>query len=111
MRHRLAVGRKQHRHAVSRRGRDVFAHPIVPVCRRGRIVGQKEVALDAIFLEADTPIIDIAGLIWTPVYQPLRSEPRFLEFLRVAKMPAYWREAGWSEFCGPKRDNDFECTK
>lgn len=83
----------------------------LPLSAVAVFVGQKEVALEAIFLEAETPIIDIAGLIWTPVYHPLRSEPRFLESLRMMKMPAYWREAGWSEFCGPKGDNDFECTK
>ena len=81
----------------------------LPVSAVAVFVGQKEVALDAIFLEAETSIIDIAGLIWTPVYQPLRSEPRFLEFLRMMKMPVYWRAAGWSEFCVPKGDNDFEC--
>ena len=52
---------------------------------------------------------DIAGLVWTPVYQPLRSDPRFLEFLKKMKMPEYWRTAGWSEFCRPKGENDFEC--
>jgi TolB-like protein len=82
----------------------------MPLSAVAAFVGQKEVALDAIFLEADLSVIDIPGLIWTPVYQPLRSEPRFLEFLRKMKMPEYWRAAGWSEFCRPKGDNDFECN-
>ena len=81
----------------------------MPLSAVAAFVGQKEVALDAIFLEAELSVIDIPGLIWTPVYQPLRSEPRFLEFLRKMKMPEYWRAAGWSEFCRPKGENDFEC--
>ena len=81
----------------------------MPLSAFAAFVGQKEVALDAIALEADLSVIDILGIIWTPVYQPLRSDPRFLEFLRKMKMPEYWRAAGWSEFCRPKGDNDFEC--
>jgi hypothetical protein len=81
----------------------------LPLSAVATFVGQKEVALDAIALEADLSVIDILGIIWTPVYQPLRSDPRFLEFLRKMKMPEYWRTAGWSDFCRPKGDNDFEC--
>jgi TolB-like protein len=80
--------------------------PLSPVAV---FVGQKEVALDAIVLEAETPGNDITSLIWLPVFQPLRSEPRFLEFTRKMKMPDYWRSAGWGEFCQPKGENDFEC--
>ena len=82
----------------------------IPLSAVAVFVGQKETALDAIFLEAETPGNDIPALIWTPVYQPLRSEPRFLEFLKAMKMPEYWRAAGWSEFCRPKGDNDLECN-
>ena len=81
----------------------------MPLSAVAAFLGQKEVALDAIALEADLSVIDVLGIIWTPVYQPLRSDPRFLEFLRKMKMPEYWRAAGWSEFCRPKGDNDFEC--
>jgi TolB-like protein len=82
----------------------------MPLSAVAAFLGQKEVALDAIALEAELSVIDIPGLIWTPVYQPLRSEPRFLDLLRKFKMPEYWRAAGWSEFCQPKGDNDFECV-
>jgi serine/threonine-protein kinase len=82
----------------------------MPLSAVAAFVGQEEVALDAIFLEAELSVIDIAGLIWTPVYQPLRSDPRFLEFLRKMKMPEYWRAAGWSDFCRPKGEDDFECV-
>jgi hypothetical protein len=81
----------------------------MPLSAVAAFVGQKEVALDALVLEAELSVIDIPGLIWTPVYQPLRNEPRFLELLRRMKMPEYWRAAGWSKFCRPKGDNDFEC--
>ena len=82
----------------------------MPLSALAAFVGQKEVALDAIAVEADLSVIDILGIIWTPVYQPVRSDPRFLEFLRKMKMPEYWRAAGWSEFCRPKGDDGFECT-
>ena len=82
----------------------------LPLSAVAAFVGQKEVALDAIALESDLSGIDIPGLIWTPVYQPLRSEPRFLEILRKMKMPEYWRAAGWSDFCRPKGDDNFECV-
>ena len=82
----------------------------MPLSAVAAFLGQKEVALDAIALEAELSVIDIPGLIWTPVYQPLRSEPRFLDLLRKFKMPEYWRAAGWSEFCQPKGENDFECA-
>jgi hypothetical protein len=82
----------------------------MPLSAVAAFVGQKEVALDAIAIEADLSVIDILGIIWTPVYQPVRSDPRFLEFLRRMKMPEYWRASGWSEFCRPKGDNDFECA-
>jgi hypothetical protein len=82
----------------------------MPLSAVAVFVGQKQVALDAIFLEEETPGNDIAALIWTPAYQPLRNEPRFLEFLKTIKMPEYWRAVGWSEFCHAKGDKDFECT-
>jgi TolB-like protein/Tfp pilus assembly protein PilF len=81
----------------------------VPLSAVAAFIGQKEVALDAIALEAELAVIDTLGLIWTPVYHPLRNEPRFLEFLRKMKMPEYWRTAGWSDFCQPRGENDFEC--
>jgi hypothetical protein len=72
----------------------------MPLSAVAAFVGQKEVALDAIALEADLSVIDILGIIWTPVYQPLRSEPRFLEFLR--KMPEYWPLPAGANFAGQK---------
>jgi len=82
----------------------------MPLSAVAVFVGQKQVALDAIFVEEETPGNDIAALIWTPAYQSLRSEPRFLEFLKTIRMPEYWRAVGWSEFCHAKGDKDFECA-
>jgi TolB-like protein len=73
-------------------------------------LGQKQAALDALFLEVDTtPRNDIAALIWTPIYEPLRNEPRVLNLVRSMKLPEYWRAAGWPTFCRPKDADDFEC--
>jgi adenylate cyclase len=82
----------------------------LPLSAVAIFVGQKQAALDALSLEAGTPGNDTAALIWTPIYHSLSNEPRFLEFLRTMKMPEYWRVAGWSEFCRPKGENDFECV-
>jgi hypothetical protein len=95
---------------LGRTFRESGASGRMPLSAVAAFVGQKEVALDAIAIEADLSVIDILGIIWTPVYQPVRSDPRFLEFLRRMKMPEYWRASGWSEFCRPKGDNDFECA-
>jgi adenylate cyclase len=71
--------------------------------------GQKAVALDALWLDFNSPGGLDSALLWTPVFRPLWREPRFLELIRAMKLPEYWRAAGWSEFCRPKGDNDFEC--
>jgi len=73
-------------------------------------VKQREAALDALWFDYRSPAVVDLALIWTPIFQPLRKEPRFLELLQVANLPAYWREAGWGDFCRPKGTNDFECV-
>jgi TolB-like protein len=73
-------------------------------------VGQKEAALQA--LSAGLPsraLLPELGLIWSPVFKPLRNEPRFLELVRAMKLPDYWRVAGWGDYCRAKRGDDFEC--
>jgi tetratricopeptide (TPR) repeat protein len=71
-------------------------------------VGQKETALQA--LSADLPSRPSEpAYIWSPVFKPLRNEPRFLELLRAIKLPDYWRVAGWGDFCRATRGDDFEC--
>jgi len=76
-------------------------------------VGQKEAALQA--LSAGLPSRSLPaqlgelGVIWSPVFKPLRNEPRFLELVRAMKLPDYWRVAGWGDFCQAKGGDDFEC--
>jgi adenylate cyclase len=81
----------------------------LPLSAVATFVGQKQAALDALSLEAATRGNDITAWIWTPIYRSLGNEPRFLELLGTMKLPEYWRAAGWSEFCRPKGENDFEC--
>ena len=73
-------------------------------------VKQPEAALDGLWSHyRSPPAVDLA-LIWTPIFQSLRKEPRFLELLKAAALPAYWRQAGWGDFCRSKGTDDFECN-
>jgi hypothetical protein len=73
-------------------------------------VNQPEAALDALWFNMRSPPGLYTGWIWTPSLQPVRNEPRFLDLLRAMKLPAYWRVAGWGDFCRPKAGDDFECV-
>jgi TolB-like protein/Tfp pilus assembly protein PilF len=72
-------------------------------------VKQQEAALAALSFEMRSPGGLDPAWIWTPSFQPVRNEPRFLELLRAMKLPEYWRVAGWGDFCRPKGGDDFEC--
>jgi eukaryotic-like serine/threonine-protein kinase len=71
---------------------------------------QKEVALDAVVTTFCSRYVIDMSLMWTPILHSLRTEPRFRELVRAAKLPEYWRIAGWGEFCRPKGASDFECA-
>jgi TolB-like protein len=74
-------------------------------------VGQKEAALQA--LSAGLParaLLPELGLIWSPVFKPLRKEPRFLELVRAMRLPDYWRVAGWGDFCRAEGADAFDCA-
>ena len=73
-------------------------------------VKQPEAALDALWFNYRSPAAVDLALVWTPIFQSLRKEPRFLEMLKAAKLPAYWRQAGWGDFCRSKGTDDFECV-
>jgi adenylate cyclase len=73
-------------------------------------VKQQEAALDTLWSDYRSAAAVDLSLIWTPIFQPLRKEPRFLELLKAANLPAYWRQAGWGDFCRPKGTDDFECV-
>jgi len=70
-------------------------------------VKQQEAALAALRFESRRGFDP--AFIWTPSFQPVRNEPRFLELLKTMKLPEYWRVAGWGDFCRPKGGDDFEC--
>ena len=71
---------------------------------------QKELALDALVTSFRSRYVIDLTQMWTPIFYPLRTEPRFRELVRAAKLPEYWRVAGWGEFCHPKGADDFECA-
>jgi TolB-like protein len=71
-------------------------------------VGQKDAALQALSADLPSRPSELA-YIWSPVFKPLRTEPKFLELLRAIKLPNYWRLAGWGDFCRAKGGDDFEC--
>jgi TolB-like protein/tetratricopeptide (TPR) repeat protein len=48
--------------------------------------------------------------IWGPVFRDMRKLPAFKDFVREIGLVDYWHEFGWSEFCKPVGDTDFECT-
>jgi Tfp pilus assembly protein PilF len=73
-------------------------------------VNQPDVVLDVFEGELRSPYIFDLALIWVPVFQPLRTEPRFKELVKETNLPEYWRVAGWGDFCRAKGANDFECA-
>jgi TolB-like protein len=42
-------------------------------------------------------------------YRDLLSDADIRRVIEMAKLPEYWREAGWPEQCQPVGDNDFVC--
>jgi tetratricopeptide (TPR) repeat protein len=72
-------------------------------------VNEPEIALNILSAEMRSESADTAWT-WTPPLRPLRNHARFLEMLTSAKLPEYWRAAGWPAFCHPKGDTDFECV-
>jgi tetratricopeptide (TPR) repeat protein len=55
--------------------------------------------------------LEATGMLnaWKPSFAALRREPGFKDLVRAQKLPEYWNEFGWPEFCRPLDDNDFEC--
>ena len=37
--------------------------------------------------------------VWHPVWKTVRSNPRFQDILELYKLPEYWDETGWPDFC------------
>ena len=87
---------------------DVFYMPSLAAV--AMFTEQKEVALDALVASFQSPYVIDLTQMWTPIFYPLRTEPRFRELVRTAKLPEYWRVAGWGGYCRPKGEDDFECA-
>lgn len=85
-------------------------HDALWLAAAAAFVNQPEVALDALWSDMRSCGTIDSAWIWTPPFQPLRKEPRFLDLLRAMKLPEYWRVAGWGDFCRAKGANDFECV-
>jgi hypothetical protein len=49
------------------------------------------------------------GLIWDPLYAPLRKTERFKVLVRNAGLVDYWRARGWPDLCRPLGADDFVC--
>ena len=48
-------------------------------------------------------------LIWQPELSKYRASEEFKDYVRQARMEAYWRKHGWPDLCRPLGDDDFEC--
>jgi tetratricopeptide (TPR) repeat protein len=51
----------------------------------------------------------LAHSLWRTVFRDMRKLPGFKDFVSDLGLVAYWREFGWSDFCRPVGDDDFEC--
>jgi tetratricopeptide (TPR) repeat protein len=47
---------------------------------------------------------------WLPNLSAMRKLPEFKDLVRDIGLVDYWREFGWSDFCRPIDENDFECS-
>jgi TolB-like protein/Tfp pilus assembly protein PilF len=73
-------------------------------------VNQRDAALDAWDAGFRSQYFFDIAFIWFPVFRPLYNELRFKELLNKTKLPEYWREAGWGDFCHAKNADDFDCV-
>jgi hypothetical protein len=49
-----------------------------------------------------------AAYLWYRVWRQVRSHPRFEEVLALYRLPEYWDEAGWPEYC-QRTDKGITC--
>ena len=51
------------------------------------------------------------GMLWRPMRNPLRADPRFKDIVRDLGLVDYFRASGnWGDFCRPLAGEDFDCT-
>ncbi len=70
--------------------------------------GDPDLALEAFSREMPYTTIRF-GALWYPVMAEARRLPRFRELVSEARLPDYWRNYGWADFCRPVGHSDFEC--
>ena len=46
---------------------------------------------------------------WYPIWSGVRANPRFQEVLELYRLPEYWDEAGWPDFCRRVDAERIEC--
>jgi hypothetical protein len=72
--------------------------------------GDPALALEAYerALAASRDWTTMAG-IWSPEMSEMRTLPGFKTLVTELGLVPYWREMGWSDFCSPVGDDDFQC--
>ena len=60
-------------------------------------------------LELLKGIDQVSWEFWSPLLTRVRGQEGFKEMVRERGILDYWQEFGWSEFCRPIGENDFEC--
>ncbi len=66
-------------------------------------LGDVELALKAMRRSRDL------WAFWTPLMEDVRRQDTFKEIVIEAGLVDYWNEFGWSEFCRPTANDNFEC--
>lgn len=67
-----------------------------------------ELALELMAKEAHNG--EAIPALWMPVMRDVRKLPAFKELVRASGLVDYWRAYGWSDFCRPVGDEDFQCS-
>ena len=88
--------------------REVFEHPYEdlkdqPIAIWAAFYDDHQLALEATLRTPEN------WLVWHPLMAEVRTRPEFRDMLRELGLVAYWREYGWSDFCRPTGEYDFEC--
>jgi TolB-like protein/Tfp pilus assembly protein PilF len=71
--------------------------------------GDPELALEAKGTETRSAPVRLFA-VWYPVMADVRALPEFKELVADLNLVEYWRAYGWSDFCAPLGDTDFNCS-
>ncbi len=66
-------------------------------------LGDDELALESMRRSRDL------WAFWTPLLEDIRRQDAFKEIIIEAGLVDYWDEFGWSEYCRPTTNSEFEC--